>query len=165
MNKIKKWAQISEIAGAIAVVLSLLYVGYELRQNTNVALIESSQRLYELAFEVASWENDPNVVEAVIAAKSDYDALTDIQKHLLGNLVRNKLNIWEQAFLSYQSRLLIERDWQAWSSAYCSSARHSRYWEDVISEMIRPEAFIAEFYSIVTDCFSLEDSSIGDASK
>ena len=165
MKKLKKWAHVSEIAGAIAVVLSLLYVGYELRQNTNVALIESSQRLYELAFEVASWENDPHVAEAVIATQSDYGALTDIQKHLLGNLVRNKMNIWEQAFLSYQNGLLIERDWQAWSAAYCSSPRYSRYWEDVVSEMIRPEAFIPEFYNIVTGCFSAGDPSIVDASN
>jgi hypothetical protein len=155
MNKLRKWARISEIAGAIAVVLSLLYVGYELRQSTNVALLESSQRLYELAVEVSSWENDLHVAEAVVAAQSDYDALTDIQKHLLQNLVWQQINIWEQAYLSYQSGLLIERDWQAWNASFCSSPR---YWEDVISEWIRPEAFIPEFYSIVTGCFEAESS-------
>ena len=34
MERLQKWAHIAEITGAVAVVVSLLYVGYQVRENT-----------------------------------------------------------------------------------------------------------------------------------
>ena len=158
MAKLRKWAQIAEIAGAAAVVLSLLYVGYELRQNTSTSRVEGSQRLYELMVEVSSWENEPNMAIALVKAENDYDQLDAVERRLVFNLIWQYLNIWEQAYLSYQNGLLGEQEWNAWNSANCSE---QRYWGTVISESVRPEAFIPGFFEIVGDCFDIDSSHSG----
>ena len=157
MEKLQKWAQIAEIAGAAAVVMSLLYVGYELRQNTSTARVEAGQRLYELMNEVASWENELHLAAALVKAESNFNELDAIEKRLITNLVWQNLNIWEQAYLSYQNGLLGEREWNAWNSSSCSEPR---YWGIVISESVRPEAFIPEFFEIVRDCFDVRTDAM-----
>ena len=43
MTKIEKWAHIAEIVGVAAVVMSLIYLGYEVRQNTTAVQMAPSR--------------------------------------------------------------------------------------------------------------------------
>jgi len=43
--KLEKWALIAEIVGGIAIVVSLIFVGYQVRQNTQVTQVAAYQQL------------------------------------------------------------------------------------------------------------------------
>lgn len=53
--KIKKAAAIAEVVSAIAVVISLLYVGYEVRQNTAAVKSTAYQSIHDA--EDRSWQS------------------------------------------------------------------------------------------------------------
>ncbi len=52
-KQLSDWASIAEIIGAIAVVMSLLYVGYEIQRNTKVGLASNRQEIAARAQELA----------------------------------------------------------------------------------------------------------------
>lgn len=65
MNKLQKWAHVAEITGALVVVLSLIYVGYQIRQNTAAQQSETELNLYNLTAVLDSWYQDPAFVSIV----------------------------------------------------------------------------------------------------
>ena len=54
MSKLERYAHMAEIAGAITIVLSVLYLGYEVRRNTTSSEIEAAQNLMALDQQFAS---------------------------------------------------------------------------------------------------------------
>ena len=53
-GKLKDWALVSEIIGAIAVIVSLIYVGIGIRQNTGVSAAANHQMLVAMDTEKSS---------------------------------------------------------------------------------------------------------------
>ena len=49
------WTAAAERVGLIAVVVSLLYVGYEMKRNNDLAVVESQGDLLGLSLEMKSW--------------------------------------------------------------------------------------------------------------
>ena len=68
MSKLERYAHIAEIAGAITVVLSVLYLGYEIRRNTTTAELGAAQNLMALDQQISNWLIDPHVNSIVVKA-------------------------------------------------------------------------------------------------
>ena len=56
---IQDWAAISEIVGAIAIIVSLIYVGVQLRQNTRATRVITSQAFVQTYGGVVSHLQEP----------------------------------------------------------------------------------------------------------
>ncbi len=70
------WALVAEIASALAVVLSLAYVGYEIRQNTNAVLSNTQQSLLELVHGVDTWLQSESFADIAVRGDEDYSVLS-----------------------------------------------------------------------------------------
>ena len=55
MNKFKRAVQISEVVGAVAVVISLIYVGTEIRQNTMATRLSNQQISVTMGYDADAW--------------------------------------------------------------------------------------------------------------
>ena len=80
-ERLQRFALIAEIAGAIAVVTSLLFVGWELRQSTRIQQIEASQSLgedYVNALNVMAYESDAACI--YVNGINGLKYLTDVEK-------------------------------------------------------------------------------------
>lgn len=119
MSTIKRWAFVAEIVGAIAIVMSLIYVGYQVRENS-IAVKSAVQRsVLNMGHEWDSWVvTDEGLASILTKASDDYRTLTPTEKMRYDLYVRLAFNIWEDAFYNYQSGMMDEEIWQAWDAYF-----------------------------------------------
>ena len=75
------WGDISEVVGTIAVILTLIFVGLEVRQNTSAVESAAAQAVHEnFAGWYASLQNEPELFEISIKGMKDYNSLSEVEK-------------------------------------------------------------------------------------
>ena len=85
-----------ELVGIFAVVLSLLLVAYEIRQSTDTAAAQAVFELNEAGRQSLFLQStDPDLMELIILAEDDLDALTDVQQQKYRRWVFAFLNLYE----------------------------------------------------------------------
>ena len=117
-RSLSDWASIAEIASAFVVVLSLVYVGYELRQNTNAVLSDTQRSLLELVHDVDAWLQSESFAEIAVRGDEDYSTLTLRERRQYDTYTRNILNVWEHAYYNNRAGLMEDDLWEAWNDSF-----------------------------------------------
>ena len=110
--KLEKWALIAEIVGGVGIVISLIYVGYQISQNTAEIRASNRQstaaRVQDFALVAAS---NPDLA---LAADGDADpeALTPIQLEQAAYYNVAFFRNSEEAYLQFSDGLLSEEYWE-----------------------------------------------------
>ena len=109
-----------ELIGVLTVVLSLLFVAYEIRQNTNTAAAQAVFELNEAGRRTLFLQStDPGLTTLIILAQNDLDALTDEQRLRYRLWVFAFLNLYESAWNHHQRGLINDEDMEGWKAYYC----------------------------------------------
>lgn len=77
---LNQWTNIAEIIGMLAVVVSLVFVGLEIRQNTNQAKKESLQSGSDFINQVYGMFETKNDTELILRGMEDFNNLSQIEK-------------------------------------------------------------------------------------
>jgi len=109
--KLSEWASIAEIVGALAVVASLFYVGYQIKRNTEVGLAANRQSIATRAQELALYSADVGIHKLIFAADDDSTQLSEIEHDRLIGYVGALLRTTEEAYLLYRDGMLDEEYW------------------------------------------------------
>jgi hypothetical protein len=111
---LEKWAYIAEIGSAIAVVLSLLYVAFELNQNTSAVRASNWQALldYTASADLIVLET-ADVADVIVKAESNFDELTEAEKLRFGMYANNIFQSWYAAHQYYEQGVLEADTWDA----------------------------------------------------
>ena len=110
---LSEWAAIAEIVGAIAVVMSLLYLGAQVRnQNVETRLAAMHETAVGLREAYSPFGNIENA-KLLVRANEDYDRLEDAEKLVLITLWTNVFRVWEEAFIQNLEGSLVGRHWEA----------------------------------------------------
>jgi hypothetical protein len=108
-------ANIGQVIGAIAVVVSLIYVALQIRQNTNAVRAATAQSLHE---HFASWyhliASDASLAELATNGLRDYTTLSDTEKARFVSLFMAFLAYFQNAFLKWKQGLLALSLWKSW---------------------------------------------------
>ena len=116
-SKITKYTGIGELVAGIGVIISLIFVGYELRENNQMMQASTDNLIYELQDGVyADLETNANLIN-IRAKLFNNDELTAAEVDQYQWHHWRLLNIWELAFDRYQDGLLSEEKWSAWNHA------------------------------------------------
>ena len=151
-----KSAAIAEVVGTIAVVISLVFVGISIRQNT--AAVEATQ-LNFLTDLNDRWYSDqvtnPDMYELWLKA-DDFDSLTDAQKWRLQEQVWRSMLIWEELHRRYEDGLINEKIFQHWHNGMLTWFRDDAsrtVWDTMQDWPLNPELrqIINEAYGIGAD--------------
>ena len=150
---LQDWASIAEIAGGVAVVLSLIYVGYGLRENTRA--IEAQTRQAFAAGDLTFFETalDQTVVAAALAKEEAGEELSLIEQSQLKTREHLNFRIFEHAHYQYQKGTLEEAEWDRYARIVrtkCTSEPAQAMWGEA-SETFQPE-FRRVVNEIFTDC-------------
>ena len=155
-----------ELAGAGAVLVGLIFVGLELRQNTAAVEASTLQNLTDgsnqfltlLAF-------DPDMTRILLLGGTDLDQLTELESAQLHLLIRGQWFRFQNTFLQWQRGTLSDEDWGVYESFVCrktgeglnSTAEHVRFttWDDH-----RP-VLLSQFVEFVENCWS-ENNSVAN---
>ena len=148
-DKLQEYALIAEIVSAVAIVGSLIFVGLEIRQNTDAIFATSYDQLLadqmDLRLRVA---NNPDMIEGYDAFRENEDA--DDQASLeyeTGAYVNSALyQLYERAYFSRNYGRLGDEEWNRYRRWICAPDSVA------IIDKMDPRVFTDEFWNYVHEC-------------
>lgn len=101
------WRETAEVIGVLGVITSLIFVAFEIRQNTNAVQSATIQALSEQSYETARMAiENPEVRETFRAAQAD--SLNEEQRALLEHIISASLRIHQNRYLQVRLGVLDE---------------------------------------------------------
>lgn len=155
--KLKDFALLAEIISAICIVLSLIFVGIEIQQNTQATVAQNRQSIssrYEtLALTQAS---SPELAIALSKARNGIE-LSNEEIPLLQGWVYAYLRLTEEAYLQYMEGNLSELYWLTRAEPLLSVALSTQLARGAAGCIGRTNqrSFVPEFYEWL--CSSLNE--------
>ena len=108
-------ANLGQIIGALAVVISLIYVALQIRQNTNAIRSATAQTVHE---HFAKWYNlvaaDAGLSQIVAKGLRDYGSLAEQERVRFVAAFMAFLSYSQNAFLKWREGLLAQPLWRGW---------------------------------------------------
>jgi hypothetical protein len=110
---------IIEMVSTGAILLGLIFVGLELKQNTEAVESQTSQGLLELANQANNQiASDRQLAELLLRVNKDVDELNELEALQYGRFVHSEMNIWEHAFFSHANGTMHSDLWSGYDMAY-----------------------------------------------
>jgi len=145
-------AAISEVVGAVAVVISLLYVGIQIRQNTVSQNALMHQQLVDSQNEVnRNISSNPQVNALIEKATVDIKSLSNEEMRQLRFAYFGFFNLWHIAFANFRRGMLEQYIWEEWERGatwMLTNDPAARYVWDDLSEVYE-SSFRKHIYSLV----------------
>ena len=127
---------VSEIVGAVAVVISLIYVAAQIRQNTKMMRTTAKQGLTEATQSLIYTAIDRS--DEWVKLMTGDDPTSPEEDARMSLLVRAMLRGFESQCYQYESGLLEEDEWYALQAAIrdlCSLPGVNKYWQQLKPHM------------------------------
>lgn len=150
--KSERWARISvlaELVGAVAVVLSLVYVAIEIRQNTKAVRSVTYQELVGRSDEfLLALAQDSALTDIWLRGEADPTSLDDNEAQRYWWIVRTWWRNMENAFRQHERGMLGDLEFGLYASLTCRPKPPGRRltWEDHASTLS------ADFVAFVESC-------------
>ncbi len=118
MTNLESLANLGEIIGAVAVVVSLVYLAVQVRQNTRAQQTENfSRALDRVAAMQATLSQDPATSVIFSKGVADPSKLTPKERMQFTWAMYELFGAFEFMFLAAKDNSIPEEIWQRWSSA------------------------------------------------
>ena len=135
-SKLNEWLQ---IAASLGVLIGLLVVAYEIRQNTTVAQAEHSRAIYSLWVDLSGVELDTGVAEALITAIENQGQLTAADKFKLNSWLTAVVSVYDYTTLeSNLGASLIQSTIDEEDARYYFASEYARDWFEFNKRWINP---------------------------
>ena len=109
---------LSESIGALAVIISLVYLALQIRAQTREARLQSSFQITEAFREAISSLQNLERAKLTIDALKDIDALDDAERLQFNAICQRYLRVWEQAHYQYTEGHLDSQMWESIHETY-----------------------------------------------
>jgi hypothetical protein len=118
MDRTNQWLT---LAANIGVIAGLLFLGYEIRQNTNIAKASAYR---ENVQDIAAWREltitDPELSKLYgTYLNQGRDALADGEAARISGLINNIMGSYENAFFARQYGIIGDEEWLRFQSGAC----------------------------------------------
>lgn len=121
MNKptLTEWAAIGELIATVAVVISLIFVAFSIRQNTSALQGTTENLVFEKHSELASlFIADESMAEILGKVRSGESSLTEVEAIRWEKYILNLLDVWALAYHRHRDDLLADTQFQAWDDYF-----------------------------------------------
>ena len=129
----KTAVSLAEIASALAVVVSLLYVGHEYSRSQTLTSREVEDIVYSRMLEMDRLIIEtPDLAKLVLRASDDSDHLTPDERIRLLAYQHVFFDSWESIWYYHTEGILDDQAWASWNSWFVDEAqrRAAWVWED-----------------------------------
>ena len=133
-KKLADWASIAEILTSVVVVVSLVYVGFELNQNTTAIQLSSHQgvidRFSQADMMIAS---DKELHRIIASGERDPSSLSEEEWSRFSRYALPRIGDWEFLFLAERDNAISTVQWNAFERYFhhiaCMSG-YRKFWEE-----------------------------------
>ena len=146
-------AAIAEIVGAMAVVISLIYLALQIRAQTNQSKLAAQHEVSNGIREVSNLFATEDISDVFVRANKDFDSLSDAELVRLIVAITNLFRVWEEAFAESRDGYLEATNWKSLSGDYSQlmgAPSFRRVWE------LRKQNYYPEFQIYVDNLESRE---------
>ncbi len=137
-------ADFSEVIGAIGVIASLIYVGFELRRNTLTLRAQAQESMvggYMSSIELLSG-NAAVMAKGFKSTPESFAAFSDADKVIYLTILFGFFKHFEQMFVYHKRGFIDESEWDRWSNHLLTQFHQPgvQWWWDM-----RKESFVMPF--------------------
>ncbi len=121
-DKLQEYALIAEIISAAAIMVSLIFVGMEIRASTGIARTTAYQNVMsELISNREILQTVPGMGEIVgNVSFSKAESWNEDERSKASGYFLNRMSIYELAYVSYQNEVFSEQEWSRWPIQICT---------------------------------------------
>ena len=153
-SRLQRAALLAEIVGACAVVVSLLFVGFQLSRNTAEAIGASHHELIAILNDNDNWLQDPAFADTLLRSESGRDAISESEYLQIAYWVGQRFTVCENVYQRHDDGLVDDDMWPAWAAGCADVLISNRTARAVWSE--RKSWFAADFAAWLEDSAGLE---------
>lgn len=125
--ELQEWALAAEIIGGIAVLVTLIFLVLETRENTNAIQAQTYQSLTAELNEHRRSTISPEIVEIRLKyIDSGLGSLSENKRYKLMVLSEAKWGIYESAYYARERGILGEAEWFRFDNAICRNLKLDR---------------------------------------
>lgn len=133
INTKSRWSSLAELIGTLAIVVSLIYVGLQVRQNTAAIRASTSAAVYQLHQDLnLPFLENAELAELVLRASEQHGSLTTTDSLRYATLANLRFNLLESVY-THARRGTMEADlaagWLATIAGIRCDRMMARYWE------------------------------------
>jgi len=133
--KLPDWAALAEIAGTVAVVISLLFVAHSLERNTAMVSAQVSDDTYDALREIEMFRlGSPELVALTSEDPPSFETLDAGQRELYVSWIALYLDEWERIYSRQEDGLIQPQnldDWHAYFAAWADRQVSAEIWADI----------------------------------
>lgn len=121
--KLSSWV---EIVGVTSVVLSLIFVGVELRQNTRASEAQALLDLNTAFNEINMWKiSTPELIQLRKKVDTRFDELTKAEKRQAINMFQIELNLFENSYMYFERGIIEKEQFNVYLHGLCDFLKQS----------------------------------------
>ena len=113
--KLSDWAHIAEVTGGIAIIASLIFVGLEVQENTQITKLTLDRAIDQqnLALNLTLAQS-PDLAEILVRAEVDRDGLTDAERARFDNYCYSRFGAYENIVGDFSSGFIAQEEYDVW---------------------------------------------------
>jgi len=143
---------VGEVVGAAAVVVTLIYLTIQLRQNTQSAQNSAWQAIIRVLTDLDVTEaTDPELSTFIRLAEADPRQLSEDQYWKFTKIAESRLGTFEYAYLATNRGTIESYYWEAirpYAEHYMQKPGYRQFWSEAAEAVYHPE-FISYINSVV----------------
>jgi len=112
---LQDWSNLAQVIGALAVVISLFYVGFQIKRNTSAVRSATAQAIHN---NYGDWYmnlmDDAELNRIVLKGLRDYSSLDEIEKAQFIETFMAFISFSQNAFYQWREKALSSWLWDSW---------------------------------------------------
>lgn len=113
-----EWASLGELVASVAVVISLVFVGYTIERNTREVRATHADNIFTAARDIEiAIASDPEWSRVIVEGRGG-GALTSVEWHRYDAYVIHILDVWDQMLSRHEDGLLESAFFEDWDGFF-----------------------------------------------
>ena len=130
--KLSEWANVAEIIASVVIVMSLIYVGFELNQNTQALRSEIHQNVMAVLNEQNHvLVEDAEFHKIFVTGETRPDELSELEWSRFEIFLYGRFGVWEYLHIAIQENTITDTEWLSFESYFLSlvcEPGYRRWW-------------------------------------
>ncbi|MFN1836042.1 hypothetical protein AB2B38_012325 [Balneola sp. MJW-20] len=141
------FGRFAPLLSGLAVLASLIFVGYELQRNNDLAIVQSQHNLITLNADMKTWLTNPEVLDVLM--NEDVEGMSDKDRLLFVALVGGWFDLYEAAYIARERGILTDEQYKVWRNGMCTLPEH---WLLNFESVINSDNYIESLVEGVQHC-------------
>lgn len=121
---------VGELVGAVAVIATLVYFSFQLRQNTKALRLSSTETVTDQLQNMFSLLASDQTLAEIFSEAANSSDLEDSRRVRYNTFCSNLARVYENAFLQKQENAMVNAHWDGMTRMMIDITAFPSYWEN-----------------------------------